>query len=131
EERALRRADVQTSADEEVPTAEEFAETPTDIPLDDGPHSQRDGFHFSMLLGPEYLMHKVNTGNGLNTRPVSGLGLGFDLFVGGNVSRGAAVGVALGGSSAPDPSLDIGDDRQSAQAVSELRGWTLDGSTLT
>lgn len=130
EQRHFRRVDARGPDNEEVPSAEEFGETPSDIPLDGPPHSPRDGFHLSMLLGAEYLMADVNVDSDLSTHQASGLGLGFDVYIGGNPRPNIALGLMLGGSSVPDPKLDIGGESD-AQTVSEQRSWQLDGSTLT
>lgn len=131
-EKRLRRTNVEAQApDEDVPTSEEFASTPNDIPLDDGEHSDRSGFHLSMVLGAEYPIGRISVGNGLNAGSLTALGAGFDLFLGGNQKPGMAVGFTIGGASAPDP--EFGFDAvqiETAQSLGDQGGWELSGSSL-
>jgi hypothetical protein len=116
---------------EDVPTSEEFDSTPSDVPLDDGQRSLRDGFHLGMILGAEYPIMRVSVGNGLEPGTLSALGGGFDLFVGGNQKPGMAVGFTIGGASAPSPSFDVGVGQSSmSQELAEQSGWDSDGSAL-
>lgn len=128
----LQRAEVTPlEAPEDVPTAEEFASTPTDVPLNDGERSSRDGFHLGMVLGAEYPIMRVSVGNGLEPGTLTALGGGFDLFVGGNQKPGMAVGFTIGGASAPSPSFDVGVGQSGAsQDLAEQSGWESDGSAL-
>lgn len=121
-----------TAPTEEVPTAEEFAESPSDIRDDnfDAEHSGRDGFHLGLLLGAEYPMLKVNIGNGIAPATLSGLGVGFDLTVGGNVLPDLAIGLMVGGATTPNPSLDVGGDISNLADTSEQAGWDVDGTSL-
>ena len=116
---------------DDVPTAEEFASTPSDVPMDDGDRSWRDGFHLGMILGAEYPIMRVSVGNGLEPGSLSALGGGFDLFVGGNQKPGMAVGFTIGAASAPNPSFDVGvGQSQMSQELAEQSGWETDGSAL-
>lgn len=116
---------------EDVPTAEEFASTPTDIPLDDGEHSLRDGFHLSMVLGLEYPILRMNVGNGLRPGRLTALGGGFDVFIGGNQKPGMAVGLTIGAASAPSPSFDVDvSDARASRELAQQSGWESDGTTL-
>src|SRR5690606_6609831 len=130
--RHLRRVDASSDdGTEDVPTAEEFASTPIDIPLDDGEHSLRDGFHLTMALGLEYPIMRMNVGNGLQPGRLTALGGGFDVFIGGNQKPGMAVGLTIGAASAPSPSfdVDVGDSRASRD-LPQQSGWESDGTTL-
>lgn len=127
----LQRVALHDTQEQEVPTAEEFASTPSDIPDDDSSHSNRDGFHLSMLLGAEYPIAQIQAGPGLSGHEASGLGMGFDLLIGGNPKPDMAVGIMIGGSSVPDPELDVGGEVAAAEEVSDQRAWELEGSTLT
>lgn len=121
----------QPNDDDDVPTSEEFASTPSDIPLDDGERSSRDSFHLGVALGLEYPITHISVGNGLGPSTLSGLGGGFDLFIGGNQKPGMAVGLTIGGASAPDPSFDFNPaESGSAQTTGEQSGWDVDGSSL-
>ncbi len=118
-------------ADPDVPTSEEFEATPDEIPLDDGDHSLRDGFHLSMLLGLEYPIASVNVGNGLNPSSISALGGGFDVFIGGNQKPGMAVGFTIGGASAPSPSFSFESaDVSDAENIADQSGWELTETSL-
>lgn len=119
------------SDDDDVPTSEEFASTPSDIPLDDGERSHRDSFHLGLALGLEYPIARISVGNGLEPAPLSGLGGGFDLFIGGNQKPGMAVGLTIGGASAPNPSFDFDASQGGdAQTTGEQSGWDVSGSSL-
>lgn len=116
---------------EEVPTSEEFESTPSDVPMEDNETSLRDGFHLGMVLGAEYPIMRVSIGNGLEPGSLSALGGGFDLFVGGNQKPGMAVGLTIGGASAPNPSFDVGVGQSTmSQDLAEQSGWESDGTAL-
>lgn len=118
--------------DTDLPTSEEFDSTPNEIPLDDGEHSWRDGFHLSFVLGLEYPIGRAHVGSGLSPSSISALGGAFDVFIGGNQRPGMAVGLTMGGASAPNPSLDFGASQtEDAQNLANQSGWELrDGSLV-
>lgn len=117
--------------DGDVPTSEEFDSTPSETPLDDGEHSSRDGFHFSMALGAEYPIARTDVGNGLEPGRVSGLGGAFDVFIGGNLVPGMAVGLTLGGGSAPAPNFDYAASQAGeAESVANQSAWQISGGHL-
>lgn len=128
----LTRAKPQKAEDDpDVPTAEEFDSTPSEIPLDDGEHSLRDGFHFSMALGLEYPIARTDVGNSLEPGRVSGLGGAFDAFIGGNLIPGMAVGVTLGGGSALSPRFDYAASQATeAGSVANQSAWEISGGHL-
>lgn len=129
---ALRRRQLQRSESAEVPRAEEFADTPSDIRDDDfdGQQSARDGFHLALMAGAEYPLLKAVVDPDVRPLPLSGLGFGFDLAIGGNVVPGLALGVMVGGATAPNPSLDAGGDISTLAEMGEQAGWDVDGTTL-
>jgi hypothetical protein len=117
--------------DGDVPTSEEFDATPSEIPLDDGEHSLRDGFHLSMALGLEYPIARTDLGNGLEPGRVSGLGGAFDVFIGGNLVPGMAVGLTLGGGSAPTPNFDYAASQATlAEGVANQSAWEVSDGHL-
>jgi hypothetical protein len=84
-----------------------------------------------MVLAAEYPIMRVSVGNGLEPGSLSALGGGFDLFVGGNQKPGMAVGLTIGGASAPSPSFDVGVGQSStSQELADQSGWDSDGSAL-
>ncbi len=62
-----------------------------------------DGFQFRGDIGGGYLSDSESASSGSGT--VSGGAIGFELYAGGNVIPGLAIGGLLGGASAPGPSV--------------------------
>lgn len=126
------RTPTHATTTQDFPRAEEFADTPSDIEDDDleNGRSTRDGFHLSLMLGAEYPMVDIDVGAGFDPARLSGLGVGFDLAIGGNVMPNLALGVMIGGATVPSPSLDVGSDISEYGGVAEISGWDVDGTSL-
>lgn len=126
------RTQLHATTTDDVPSAEEFAETPSDIEDDsfESERSPRDGFHLGLMLGAEYPMVDIDIGAGFNRSMLSGLGVGFDVTVGGNVVPNLALGVMIGGATAPGPALDVGSDISDLGDIAEDSGWDVDGTSL-
>lgn len=103
-------------------TAQVSDDAPEDIPLDDGPHSIRDGFYLAAHPALEYPMVDLVVGDAAAS--ASGFGFGFDLLLGTSVVPGLTLGGAVGGAAAPRPELTL--TLPAGEQISER----LDGASL-
>jgi hypothetical protein len=122
-----------TEQREDLPTAEEFSETPSDIRDDsfEAERSARNGFHLNFLLGAEYpIFSQISLDSSIDPAMLSGLGFGLDIAIGGNIIPDLAIGVMVGGATAPNPSLDVGSDIATIAEAGEQSGWDVDDGSL-
>lgn len=104
--------DVARVADEQPPTSEvpeagafDSLEDDSNQPNDDNEdEARRTGFYLGLLAGPGYAQLSADDGQVDST--VSGLGVDFDLMIGGSPTKDFAIGGVMGAVIVPGPELE-------------------------